>query len=195
MRLAEQLLFLCVNSKITVCHAISCHMSYVKCLSSSTSKSDCFSCYHMSHKTVTLSLFQSLIHSLSTCWTTFVFMSMLKVTLWHSLSHSLNRSCSHSQHAEHSFHVYAQKSISDTHILSLSPSLTHTLTLSLSHSHIHSIATCWTTSVLMSMLRSQCLLVKMVMIFLVPQQQHTPDPLTLEFIELAGSQLKPIVQM
>ena len=31
--------------------------------------------------------------------------------------------------------------------------------------------------------------------FLGPQQQHTPDPLTLEFIELAGSQLKPIVQM
>ena len=47
----------------------------------------------------------------------------------------------------------------------------------------------------MSMLRSQCLLVKMVMFFWRPQQQHTPDPLTLEFIELAGSQLKPIVQM
>ena len=42
----------------------------------------------------------------------------------------------------------------------------------------------------MSMLRSQCLLVKMVMFFWGPQQQHTPDPLTLEFIELAGSQLK-----
>ena len=57
------------------------------------------------------------------------------------------------------------------------------------------LGACWTTSVLMSMLRSQCLLVKMVMVFWGPQQQHTPDPLTLEFIELAGSQLKPIVQM
>ena len=57
----------------------------------------------------TLSLFHSLIHSLSTCWTTFVFMSMLKnhsltFTLSHSrtltLSHSFNVSFNHSRHAE-----------------------------------------------------------------------------------------------
>ena len=51
--------------------------------------------------THSLSLFQSLIHSLLTCWTTFIFMSMLKShshTL--SLSHSFNLSFNHSRHAE-----------------------------------------------------------------------------------------------
>ena len=63
------------------------------------------------------SLSHSFIHSLSTCWTTFVFMSMLKshsltftlshshtLTLSHShtlaLSHSFNLSFNHSRHAE-----------------------------------------------------------------------------------------------
>ena len=66
--------------------------------------------HSLSHfHTLTLSLFHSLIHSLSTCWTTFVFMSMLKshsltFTLSHShtlaLSHSFNLSFTHSRHAE-----------------------------------------------------------------------------------------------
>ena len=81
------------------------------------------------------SLIHSLIHSLLTCWTTFVFMSMLKshtlssshtLTLTLSLSHSLtlnmlNNFC---------FHVYAQKSLSHFHTLALS----HFHTLSMSHS-------------------------------------------------------------
>ena len=60
---------------------------------------------------LTLTLFQSLIESLLTCWTTFVFISMLKShshtltlslshTLSLSLSHSLNLSFNHSRHAE-----------------------------------------------------------------------------------------------
>ena len=60
---------------------------------------------------LTLTLFQSLIESLLTCWTTFVFISMLKshshtLTLTLSLSHtlslsnSLNLSFNHSWHAE-----------------------------------------------------------------------------------------------
>ena len=86
---------------------------------------------------LTLSLSQSLIHSLSSYWTTFVFMSMLKshshtislsqcltLSLFHSISHSLtlhmlNNFC---------FHVYAQKSLS------------HSLTFTLSHSHSFSLS-------------------------------------------------------
>ena len=58
---------------------------------------------------LTLTLFQSLIESLLTCWTTFVFISMLKshsltlaLSLSHtlSLSHSFNVSFNHSRHAE-----------------------------------------------------------------------------------------------
>ena len=58
---------------------------------------------------LTLTLFQSLIESLLTCWTTFVFISMLKshshaLTLTHSLSlslsHSFNLSFNHYRHAE-----------------------------------------------------------------------------------------------
>ena len=48
---------------------------------------------------LTLTLFQSLIESLLTCWTTFVFISMLKShshTLTLSLSHTLSLSLSHS---------------------------------------------------------------------------------------------------
>ena len=77
----------------------------------------------------TLSLFHSLIHSLSTCWTTFVFMSMLKS---HSISFSLSHSITLDMQNNFCFHVYVQKSLSQfpTHSLSLS----HSLTLSLSHS-------------------------------------------------------------
>ena len=62
----------------------------------------------MSHSH-TLALSHSLIHSLSTCWTTFVFMSMLKshphtfslsLSLAISLSHYFNLSFNHSRHAK-----------------------------------------------------------------------------------------------
>jgi len=53
------------------------------------------------------------------------------------------------------FHVYAEKSLSHYHTLSLSHS--HTLTLSHSFSLIHSLSTCWTTFVFMSMLKSHSL--------------------------------------
>ena len=62
----------------------------------------------------------SLIHSIWTCWTTFVFMSMLK-SHSHILSLSLSLSHSHTLSISHSltlnklnnfcFHVYAQKSL------------------------------------------------------------------------------------
>ena len=81
-------------------------------------------------RSLTLSLSQSLNHSLSSYWTTFVFMSMLK-------SHSLTLTLSHS------------------HTISLSQCLT--LTISIFHSLIHSLSTCWTTFVFMSMLKSHSL--------------------------------------
>ena len=104
---------------------------------------------------LTRSVPHSLIHFLYTCWTTFVFMSMLKshsltltlcLTLTLSLSHSLtlhmlNNFC---------FHVYAEKSHSHT----------------LSHSRIHSLSTCWTTFVFMSRLKNLCLWPKIAMVFL-----------------------------
>ena len=54
--------------------------------------------HSLSHfHTLTLSLFHSLIHSLLTCWTTFVFMSMLKShSLTFTLSHSRTLTLSHS---------------------------------------------------------------------------------------------------
>ena len=52
---------------------------------------------HTLSHSLTLSLFHSLIHSLSTCWTTFVFMSMLKShSLTFTLSHSHTLTLSHS---------------------------------------------------------------------------------------------------
>ena len=101
-----------------------------------------------------LTLFQSLIESLLTCWTTFVFISMLKthshnLSLSHShsysLSHSFNLSFNHSQHAEQLlFSCLCSK-------VTLSFSLF--LTLTLFQSLIHSLSTCWTTFVFMSMLK------------------------------------------
>ena len=149
---------------------------------------------------------------LETCWTTFVFMSMLKgkflsgcqvwflrhpeqllfsclcskvtLTLSHSfsLSHSLSLTLSLTLTVSHSlplvilnnfcFRVYAQKSLSHSHTISLSQclTLTHPLFLSL----IHSLSTCWTTFVFMSMLKSRCLLPKIAMFFLGHQQPHHP---------------------
>ena len=93
---------------------------------------------------------------LGTCWTTFVFMSMLKshsltftlshshtLTLSHTHSHTLTLSHSHTLSFSHSlsldmlnnfcFHVYAQNSLSHFHTLALSlshtPSFSHSITL------------------------------------------------------------------
>ena len=87
--------------------------------------SNVFQCYLLSFSLslsltlslfLTLTLFQSLIESLLTCWTTFVFISMLK-----SHSHTLSLSHSHTLLISHSitldmpnnfcFHVYAQTSL------------------------------------------------------------------------------------
>ena len=71
--------------------------------------SNVFQCYLLSFSLsltislfLTLTLFQSLIESLSTCWTTFVFISMLKT---HSHTHSLSLSISHSFSLSHSFNL------------------------------------------------------------------------------------------
>ena len=79
-RHTEQLLFSCPCSKVPLSHT------------------------HSLSLLLTLTLFQSLIQPLLTCWTTFVFMSMLKShSLTLTLSHSLNVSLSHSHSFTFSF--------------------------------------------------------------------------------------------
>ena len=56
---AEQLLFSCVNSKVCICNYVTWHMSHFA--------------FHMSHV-----ICEMLMLILGKCWTTFVFMSMLK---------------------------------------------------------------------------------------------------------------------
>ena len=56
---AEQLLFSCVSSKVSICNYVTCHMSHFAC--------------HMSDV-----ICQMLMLILGTCWTTFVFMCKLK---------------------------------------------------------------------------------------------------------------------
>ena len=90
------------------------------------------------------------------------------LSLCHSfyISHSFNLSFTHSRHAEQLLFsclcskvtVYSRKYF---HTLSLS----HSRTLTLSHSLIHSLSTCWTTFVFMSMLKSRCFLPKIAMLF------------------------------
>ena len=88
---------------------------------------------------LTLTLIQSLIQSLLTCWTTFVFISMLK-THPHTFSLSLS--------------------------LAISLSLFLTLTLTLFQSLIQSLSTCWTSFVFTSyLLKTYCLLLKITMFF------------------------------
>ena len=66
-RHAEQLLFSCVSLKVIVCHAVTCHTSHVLC--------------------------QVLMLILGTWWTTFVFMSMLKVTIYSDFAMLLGLPC------------------------------------------------------------------------------------------------------
>ena len=163
-------------------------------------------CFHLyaqkslSHShTLTLSSHSliSLFHSLLTCWTTFVFMSMLKshsLTITLSHSHTLSLSHSHTltlfQSLIHSLStcwttfVFMSMLKSHSHTPTLSHS--HSLTLSLFQSLIHSLSTCWTTFVFMSMLKSRCLKLKMSMLFF-----DLSITLTCEFrVHRAGSQLK-----
>jgi len=56
---AEQLLFSCLCSKVSICNYVTFHMSDVTC--------------HIAHV-----ICQMLMLILGTCWTTFVFMSMLR---------------------------------------------------------------------------------------------------------------------
>ena len=101
---AEQLSFSCLCSKVAL----------------SLSHSLTLSLFHSSTLALlhsrTLTLSHSLIHSLSTCWTTFVFMSRLKShSLTFTLSHSHTLSFSHSLSLDmlnnFCFHVYAHKSL------------------------------------------------------------------------------------
>ena len=90
-----------------------------------------------------LSIFHSLIQSLSTCWTTFVFMSMLK-------SHSLSFTLSHSHTLTLSSHSFTHSWHAEQLLFSsLCWKLTLTLSLNLTlfQSLIHSLLTCWTTFV------------------------------------------------
>ena len=92
----------------------------------------------------TFTLFQSLIQSLSTCWTSFVFISMLK-------THCLLLKIAMVFFGPHPHHPIL--TLSHSHPLSLSLFLTLTLFQSL----IQSLSTCLTTFVLISMLKSRCL--------------------------------------
>ena len=103
---AEQLLFSCLCSKVSICNYVTCHMlhvachmSYVKCLGwslghaeqllfwclcSKVSICDYVTC-RMSHVTCHMwhVICEMLRLILGTCWTIFVFMSMLKCRcLW-----------------------------------------------------------------------------------------------------------------
>ncbi len=89
---AEQLLFSCVNSKVSICNYVTCYMSHFA--------------RHMSHVTLRMShvMCQMLMLILVTCWTTFVFMSMLKSEyLW--LCHMSHFACHMSQCACHMSYV------------------------------------------------------------------------------------------
>ena len=118
-----------------------------------------------------LTLSHSLIHSLSTCWTTFVFMSMLK-------SHSLTLSQSHILPLFHSLIHYrhAEQILFSCLCLKITLSLSHYRTFTLFQCLIQSLLTCWASFVFMSMLISRCLLPKIAMVFFwpPPPQQHHP---------------------
>ena len=74
-----------------------------------------------------------------------------------SLSHTLTLTLSHSRHTEQLlFPCLCSK---------VTLSLSHSLTLTLFQSLIHSLSTCWTSFVFISMLKTQCLLLKIAMLF------------------------------
>ena len=87
---AEQLLFSCVSSKVSICNYVTCHMSHFNwnigpltlSLSDSANLSLSPSLYLSLCQSVTLwchaVICQVLMLITGTCWTTFVFMSMLR---------------------------------------------------------------------------------------------------------------------
>ena len=94
---------------------------------------------------ITLSLSQSLIHSLSSYWTTFVFMSMLKShSLTLTLSQCLTLTLSHSLTlvTEQLLFSCLCSKVTLSHSLTISHSHSLTLidTLTLSHSHSHTLS-------------------------------------------------------
>ena len=140
----------------------------------------------------------SLTQSLSTCWTTFVFMAMLKshiLTLSHSqnsLSHTLTSSHSFTLSFTHSWHAEQVLFSSLCSKVTLTLSCSHSHTLSLSHSHTLSIS----HSLTLDMLNKFCFhLYAQISLFIGencdvffwPPQESGPYPVTLEFIELAPS--------
>ena len=131
-RHAEQLLFSCLSSKVTLSlsHWLTLDMLNIFWFHVYAPKSLSHSLIHSlstwyvyAQKSLSLShsLPHPLIQSPSTCWTTFVFIFLLK-------SHFLTLTLSHS------------------HILTFS--LSHSLNLSVFHSLIHSLSTIWTIFVL-----------------------------------------------
>ena len=131
---------------------------------------------------LTLSLSQSLIHSLSAYWTSFVFMSMLKrhshtltlsqcltLSLFHSLIHSLSTCW--------------------TTFVFMSMLKNHSLTFTLSHSHTLSFS----HSITLDMLNKFCFhLYAQKSLFIAENCNvffgtSAPDPVTHEFIELVPS--------
>ena len=70
---AEQLLFSCLCSKVSICNYVTCHISHVTCHILHVT-------CHISHVTCQMSyvICQMLMLILGTCWTSFVFMCKLK---------------------------------------------------------------------------------------------------------------------
>ena len=130
---SEQLLFSCVSSKVSICNYVTCRMSHVAC--------------RMSHV-----ICQMLMLIVGTCWTIFVFMSMLKSEyLW---------LCHRSQVTCHMSHVRC-------------------LCWSLGHAE-QFLFSSLCSKVAVYRRKLQCF-------FLTAGSSSSPDPLTLEFIELVPS--------
>ena len=118
---------------------------------------------------------------------------ILTLTLSHFLTVSLfltltlNLSLNHSWHAEQLLFSSLCSKVTLTLSHSDALTLTHSLTLTLFHSLIHSLLTCWTTFVFISMLKTHCLLLKIAMLF------WDISPLPSYFrSHRAGSQLKTL---
>ena len=135
---AEQLLFWCLCSKVSICNYVTCHMLHVAC-----------DMWHV--------LCQMLMLILGTCWTTFVFRSMLKSEYFNYVTYHITYVTCHKSNAWNSlnnfcFHVWAQKwvfVIMSHFAFHMSHVICEMLMLIL--------WTCWTTFVFMSMLKSEYL--------------------------------------
>ena len=137
---------------------------------------------------LTLSLFQSLIHSLSTCWTTFIFMSMIKS---HTHTLPLTHSLSHSYFLIHSLSTCWTTFVLMSRCSKVTLSLLHSLTLALLHSHSLSFS----HSLSLDMLNNFCFHVYAQKSLFIGENDNvyfwtstsSPLPVRLEFIELVPS--------